>query len=75
LLTNLNPRGQDAYDLAMLGISSVCLLAWLAVLRPQGEEIKVMASPRRDPGAILRLTRQLDAINTRLANLPRRYRK
>jgi len=72
LLTNLAPHFQDRFDLAMLSVSFGCLLIWLVALRKAGEETTVVTGARRDPATMQRLTRQLDAMNARLAEIARR---
>lgn len=72
LLVNVVPDFSGRFDVLMLSISFVCLLAWLFALRREGEQITVVTSPRRDPARIRHLTQQLDAMNARLAEIARR---
>jgi hypothetical protein len=72
LLTNLAPRFQASFDIAMLSVSLTCLMIWLIALRHKGEEVTVVSGPRLDPARMRHLTQQLDAMNARLAEIARR---
>jgi hypothetical protein len=72
LLINLAPDFQKSFDLAMLSVSFACLMVWLFALRREGEETTVVTGARRDPARMQQLTRQLDAMNARLAEIARR---
>lgn len=72
LLTNLAPRFQASFDIAMLSVSFACLMVWLFALRRKGEETTVVTGASRDPARVQHLTRQLDAMNARLAAVARR---
>jgi|HubBroStandDraft_6_1064221.scaffolds.fasta_scaffold43188_4 hypothetical protein len=72
LLVNVMPIFRDRFDVPMLSVSFVCLMAWLFALRREGEQITVVTGPRRDPERMRHLTQQLDAMNARLAEIGRR---
>jgi hypothetical protein len=56
----------------MLMIDVGCLLTWLAFLNPRGEERKVVAGHRWNPGDDERLIAQLDAVNRALLRSARK---
>lgn len=72
LLINLAPDSQKSFNLAMLSVSFACLMVWLLALRRKGEETTVVTGAIRDPARMQHLTRQLDAMNARLAAVARR---
>jgi hypothetical protein len=72
LLINLAPDSQKSFNLAMLSVSFACLMVWLFALRRKGEETTVVTGASRDPARMQHLTRQLDAMNARLAAVARR---
>jgi hypothetical protein len=55
----------------MLGLTLLCLLIWIFGIRPEGELTTATLGYRRDPEAMQRLSRQLDAINAALARFVR----
>ena len=71
LLYNLLPQDARLISTTMLGLTLLCLLIWIAGIRPEGE--LEMASPgyRRNPEAVQRLRQQLDSINAALARFVR----
>lgn len=72
LLINLAPDSRVSLNLAMLSVSFACLMIWLFALRRKGEETTVVTGASRDPVRMQHLTRQLDAMNARLAEIARR---
>lgn len=67
--TNASPRLMARLDYAMIGTQILCLLVWIAVLRPAGEEITTVMGHRWNAGAAGRLQNQLNAINAALLRL------
>jgi hypothetical protein len=55
----------------LLGLTLLCLLIWTIGIRPEGERSTATPGYRRDPEAMQRLSRQLDAINGTLARFLR----
>jgi hypothetical protein len=72
LLINVLPvRFTVPLGTAMLLVRIGCLLTWLFVLQPEGEETTAVLGHRWNPGAMGRLMDQLKSINASLARLPR----
>ena len=72
LLINLRP--QEATRListVLLGLTLACLVIWIVGIRPEGERATATPGYRRNPDAMQRLSRQLDAINAALARFVR----
>jgi hypothetical protein len=69
LLVNLAPDFKKMLDPVLLSVSFACLIVWLFALRSEGEQTTVVTGRQWDPGAMTRLTGQLDAINARLLRL------
>jgi hypothetical protein len=72
LAANLLPQtATRLVSVVLLGISLLCLLFWTVGIRPEGERSTASPGSRRDPEAMRRLSRQLDAINQTLARFVR----
>jgi hypothetical protein len=72
LLSNLLPQKATlTVSTILLGLTLLCLLIWIVGLRPEGERVTATPGYRRNPEAMQRLRRQLDAINTALARFVR----
>ena len=72
LLLNLLPQEFAVpVSTVMLGLTLLCLLIWIVGIRPEGERATATPGYRRDPEAMQRLNRQLDAINATLARFVR----
>lgn len=72
LLFNLLPQEFTvAVSTVMLAFTLLCLLIWIFGIRPEGERATATPGYRRDPEAMQRLSRQLDAINATLARFVR----
>ncbi len=72
LLTNLEPQEDTRLiSTVLLGLTLLCLLIWIVGIRPEGERATATPGYRRDPEAMQRLNRQLDAINATLARFVR----
>jgi hypothetical protein len=72
LLANLLPQAATVtVSTILLALTLVCLLIWIVGLRPEGERTTATPGYRRDPQAMQRLSRQLDAINATLARFVR----
>ena len=64
LLSNLLPQEATVtVSTILLALTLVCLLIWIVGIRPEGERVTATPGYRRDPEAMQRLSRQLDAIN------------
>jgi hypothetical protein len=74
LLNVLSRRVEDVLNVVMLGISSICLLVWLFAFGEAGEKATTVVGHRWDPGAMDRLSGQLDSINASLMKLSRSAR-
>jgi len=57
-------------NVALSGISSLCVLGWFFLLNPKGEEVKTNL-PHFSPEHEKRLLAQLDALNATLLKVPR----
>jgi hypothetical protein len=53
-------------DLTMLSIALVCFVAWIALLRPEGQTASTVTGHRWNPVEMDRLSGQLAAINAKL---------
>jgi len=72
LLANLLPQAAVfMVSTILLALTLVCLLFWAVGIRPEGERATATPGYRRDPEAMQRLSRQLDAINQSLARFVR----
>jgi membrane-associated HD superfamily phosphohydrolase len=72
LLANLLPQGFTVLvSTILLALTLVCLLTWTMGIRPEGERVSATPGYRRDPEAMQRLERQLDAINAALGRFVR----
>jgi len=72
LIANLLPQGFTVLvSTILLALTLVCLLIWIIGIRPEGELESATPGYRRDPQAMRRLSRQLDAINATLARFVR----
>lgn len=72
LLANLLPQGFTVLvSTILLALTLLCLLIWIIGIRPEGERVSATPGYRRDPEAMQRLGRQLDAINAMLARFVR----
>lgn len=72
LLANLLPQAFTVLvSTILLALTLVCLLIWIIGIRPEGERVSATPGYRRDPEAMDRLGRQLDAINATLARFVR----
>jgi hypothetical protein len=72
LLANLLPQAATlTVSTILLALTLVCLLIWIVGLRPEGERTTATPGYRRDPEAMQRLSRQIDAINATLARFVR----
>jgi hypothetical protein len=60
-----------AIDSGLLGVSTLCILAWLIFLTPQGEEVRVNV-PHFAPENERRVLFQLDALNSTLLRVSRK---
>jgi hypothetical protein len=70
----LSVFGKDlftAIDAVMMGISALCILAWLIFLTPKGEEVRVDI-PRFAPENEERILYHLDALNSTLLKVSRK---
>jgi hypothetical protein len=56
-------------NVAALSCSALCLMAWVALLRREGETGQVLTGHRWNPEAMERLTGQLNTINSRLMRM------
>ncbi|HML16079.1 MAG TPA: hypothetical protein VK419_03600 [Bryobacteraceae bacterium] len=65
----LTGRYTPLVNTAMLGISFCCLMFWAVGLRRENQDRTTVIGHRWDASAMLRLTRQLDAINASLLRL------
>jgi|SRR5665213_2210849 len=76
LLANLLPQAATlTVSTILLALTLLCLLIWIVGLRPEGERATATPGYRQDPEAMLRLRRQLDAINATLARFVRADQK
>jgi hypothetical protein len=72
LLLNLLPQPATVIvSTILLAVTLLCLLIWIFGIRPEGERATATPGYRRDPEAMERLSRQLDAINATLARFVR----
>ena len=72
LLANLLPQEFTVLvSTILLALTLLCLLIWIVGIRPEGERATATPGYRRDPEAMQRLSRQLDAINATLARFVR----
>ena len=72
LLANLLPQGYTVLvSTILLAITLLCLLIWIIGIRAEGERATSTPGYRRDPEAMQRLGRRLDAINATLARFVR----
>jgi hypothetical protein len=72
LLANLLPQGFTVLvSTILLAITLLCLLIWIIGIRAEGERATSTSGDQRDPEAVQRLGRQLDAINATLARFVR----
>jgi hypothetical protein len=72
LLANLLPQAATlTVSTVLLALTLLCLLIWIFGIRPEGERATTTPGFRRDPEAMQRLSRQLDAINAALARFVR----
>ncbi len=72
LLSNLLPQSATvAVSTILLALTLLCLLIWIVGIRREGERATATPGYRRDPEAMQRLSRQLDAINATLARFVR----
>ncbi len=72
LLANLLPQGFTVLvSTILLALTLLCLLIWMIGIRAEGERVSATPGYRRDPEAMQRLSRQLDAINATLARFVR----
>lgn len=74
LLNVLSKQLENALNIAMLAISTTCLLVWLFAFGEEGEKVTTVIGHRWDPGAMDRVSGQLDAINASLMKLSRSER-
>jgi hypothetical protein len=69
-LTNVLPeRFRVPLSIAMMIGVSGCLLVWLVAIQPKRKDATTVTGHRWNPGAMERLSTQLDAINARLTRL------
>jgi hypothetical protein len=71
LLNVLGSRFENPLNEAMLGVSSACLVLWLFAFGAAGEKATTVVGHRWDPGAMDKVTGQLNAINASLMKLSR----
>jgi hypothetical protein len=72
LLANLLPQAATlTVSTMLLGLTLLCLLIWIIGIRPEGERTTATPGYRRNPEAMQRLSRQLDAINATLTRFAR----
>lgn len=72
LVSNLLPVSDlRLVSTVLLGLTLLCLVIWIVGLQPEGELVTATPGYRRNPEAMQRLSRQLDAINTALARFVR----
>jgi hypothetical protein len=72
LLSNLlPPQDTRLVSTILLALTLICLVIWIIGLQPEGELVTATPGYRRNPQAMQRLSRQLDAINTALARFVR----
>jgi hypothetical protein len=72
LLSNLLPqKATQPISAVLLGLTFLCLMIWTVGIRPEGERVTATPGYRRDPEAMQRVRRQLDAINATLARFVR----
>lgn len=73
LLANLLPPAATfTVSTILLAITLLCLLIWTVGIRPEGESTTASPGQRGNPEAVLRLSRQLDAINATLSRFGQR---
>jgi hypothetical protein len=66
MVINLKPEWVDWANLFSGMVSLICLLYWTLAIRPEGESMESVSGIRWDPAELERLSRQLEAINSRL---------
>jgi len=72
LVSNLLPLAATRQvSTILLALTLFCLLIWIVGIRPEGELVTATPGYRRNPESVLRLSRQLDAINAALARFVR----
>jgi hypothetical protein len=71
LLYNLRPQNGRFISTVLLGLTLVCLLIWIAGIRPEGELVTATPGYRSNPETMQRLSRQLDSINSALSRFLR----
>jgi hypothetical protein len=72
LLANLLPQAATlTVSTMLLALTLLCLLIWIIGIRPEGERVTATPGYRRNPEALQRLSRQLDAINVALSRFVR----
>ncbi|MGH9558520.1 MAG: hypothetical protein ACRD30_04710, partial [Bryobacteraceae bacterium] len=71
LALNWAPTLRDPINIAMLALSSSCLVVWLFALQRKGEERITIVGHSWNPAAMEHLTGQLAAINARLMRASR----
>jgi hypothetical protein len=71
LLYNLRPQNGRFISTVLLGLTLVCLLIWIAGIRPEGELVTATPGYRSNPETMQRLSRQLDSINSALSRFVR----
>ncbi|HTS74947.1 MAG TPA: hypothetical protein VMG40_02020 [Bryobacteraceae bacterium] len=72
LLSNVSPELVMKFDTSMIAVQILCLIVWIAALRPEGETAITVTGHRWDPDAADRLKDQLNTINATLLRLSRR---
>jgi len=72
LLANLLPPSETRLvSTALLGLTFVCLMIWIAGIQPEGELVTATPGYRRNPETMQRLSHQLDSINAALTRFVR----
>lgn len=66
------PQTLPVVNLALQGVASAMLLAWIVLLKPEGEKVKVASRPAWEPEDEERLVRHLDSINAALLRVARK---
>jgi UPF0716 family protein affecting phage T7 exclusion len=64
----LGLKNSGSVDTVMMAVSCACIMAWLFLLSPAGEEVKVRA-PWYDPDQEARILSHLDSLNTALLKI------
>ena len=66
LTLGMRPVLVNDLNAAAMSLSLLCFVAWIALVRPEGESVSTVTGHRWNPEEMERLSRQLTAINARL---------